>query len=333
MLQAEVYQSQLKKFSDIPLLSKSLSVDHRRPALFLFTFKMKIMQIQKAERKQVKLRLNISSPSGFGKTYGALQIAYGITSSWETICVIDTENRSASLYSHLGNFNTIPLTPPFTSERYIQAIKICENAGMELIIIDSVSHVWNGEGGLLEYQAALGGRYQDWAKATPLYQKWLNTILQSQCHIITTTRKKQTYNLITENNKTKVEKTGLDDEIRNGYDYEMTLALEIVNDQHLAKASKDRTQLFANRPEFNISVNTGVQIKYWCNLGTPDNLGEQVSNCKTIKELVDLYNNQLPNIQEQYAQSFNDKKKSLLFRQANFSSTTKHSSNGTYKSE
>ena len=116
------------------------------------------MQLQRAERSQVKLRLNIGSPSGFGKTYGALQIAYGLTSAWETICIIDTENRSASLYSHLGNFNTIPLSPPFTTEKYIQAIKICEEAGMEVIIIDSVSHVWNGEGGLLEYQNALGGR-------------------------------------------------------------------------------------------------------------------------------------------------------------------------------
>jgi hypothetical protein len=68
---------------------------------------------------------------------------------------------------------------------------------MELIIIDSITHVWKGQGGLLEYQNALGGRYQDWAKATPLYQSWLNAILQSKCHIITTNRKKQGYNMTT----------------------------------------------------------------------------------------------------------------------------------------
>jgi hypothetical protein len=291
------------------------------------------MQIQKAERKQVKLRLNISSPSGFGKTYGALQIAYGLTSSWETICVIDTENRSASLYSHLGSYNTIPLYPPFTSERYIQAIRICEDAGMEVIIIDSVSHVWTGEGGLLEYQNALGGRYQDWAKATPLYQKWLNTILQSKCHIITTTRKKQAYNLVTENNKTKVEKAGLDDEIRNGYDYEMTLALEIINDKHMAKASKDRTQLFTGKPEFMLSINTGVQIKEWCSQGKPEDIEVKINSCRSIKELVSLYNGLLPSEQDQYAQSFNEKKKVFLSNQTNFPSSIKPSTNGTYKSE
>jgi hypothetical protein len=204
------------------------------------------MQIQKAARKQVKLRLNIASPSGFGKTYGALLIAYGLTGNWGKICAIDTENGSCSLYSHMGEFNTIPLSAPFTPERYIQAIKMCEDAGMEAIIIDSITHVWKGAGGLLEYQTSLGGRYQDWAKATPLYQKWLNAILQSKCHVITTNRKKQGYNMITEGNKTKVEKAGLDDEIRDGYEYEMTLSLEVINDKHMVRASKDLLTL-ANR--------------------------------------------------------------------------------------
>lgn len=70
------------------------------------------MQLQNAERKRVKLRLNIASPSGFGKTYGALLIAYGIIADWQKIGVIDTENNSASLYSHLGSFKTLPLNPP-----------------------------------------------------------------------------------------------------------------------------------------------------------------------------------------------------------------------------
>jgi hypothetical protein len=138
--------------------------------------------------------MNIASPSGFGKTYSALLLGYGITGNWEKIAVIDTENDSASLYSNLGPFKTIRLDAPFSPDRYIQAIDTCEKAGMELIIIDSITHIWKGTGGILEYQNSLGGRYQDWAKATPLYQKWLNRVLQSNCHIITTNRKKQAYN-------------------------------------------------------------------------------------------------------------------------------------------
>ncbi|MDE3145725.1 MAG: AAA family ATPase [Bacteroidota bacterium] len=250
------------------------------------------MRLESATRKKVKLRLNIASPSGFGKTYGALLIAYGITGNWETVGVIDTENDSASLYSNLGSFKTLRLDPPFTAERYIEAIKICEKEKMEVIIIDSITHFWNGQGGILEYQNSLGGRYQDWAKATPLYQKWLNTILQSSCHIITTNRKKQGYNIITDGNKTKVEKAGLEDEIRSGYEYEMSLALEIINENHLTKASKDRTGLFANKPEFIITENTGKQILDWCNEGVPvdeNKIFERISDCKSLDELLKLY--------------------------------------------
>jgi hypothetical protein len=59
----------------------------------------------------------------------------------------------------------------------------------------------------------------------------------------------------------------MEDEIRDGYEYEMTLALEIVNDKHMTKASKDRTGLFAGQPEFIITPETGRKIKEWCELG------------------------------------------------------------------
>lgn len=282
------------------------------------------MQLQTAERKRVKLRLNIASPSGFGKTYSALLIAYGMCQDWSKVGVIDTENESASLYAHLGNFKTLKLEPPFTPDRYIQAIKMCEEAGLEIIIIDSITHVWKGQGGLLEYQNSLGGRYQDWAKATPLYSKWLNTILQSKCHVITTNRKKQGYNMVTEGNRTKVEKAGLDDEIRDGYEYEMTLAFEIINDKHMAKASKDRTQLFVDKPEFVITVETGKLIQNWCNEGKELpvssnkniqaeelSLQEKISATKTVEELLSLYKAQTPQVQQQFSSLFTKKRTEL----------------------
>ena len=273
------------------------------------------MQLQTAARKRVKLRLNIASPSGFGKTYGALLLAYGITGNWQKIAVIDTENDSASLYANLGSFETVSLKPPFSPDRYIQAIRMCEEAGMEVIIIDSVTHVWKGQGGLLEYQNALGGRYQDWAKATPLYQQWLHTILQSPCHVITTCRKKQAYNIITEGNKTKVEKAGLDDEIRDGYEYEMTIALEITNNQHMARASKDRTGLYMGKPEFVITPDTGKQISDWCNQGIPaiaesDDFMDRIEACTDLKSLSRLYILH-PEYQQTYHVHFTRKKKEL----------------------
>ena len=225
------------------------------------------MELKKATRKQVKLRMSLASPTGFGKTHSALLIAFGITNDWTKIAVIDTENESASLYSDMGEFNTISILPPYTPERYTEAIHTCENAGMEVIIIDSITHVWSGQGGLLEYNNSLGGRYQDWAKTTPRYQKWLDSILQSKCHVITTIRKKQAYEMVKENNKTTVEKKGMEDQVRDNYDYEMTIAFEIINEKHLAKAAKDRTRLFSDCHEFIITSETGRDILKWCNEG------------------------------------------------------------------
>ena len=100
------------------------------------------MKLQKAQRHQVKLRIGLSGPSGFGKTYSALLMAYGMTNDWKKIALIDTENNSASLYSHLGNFNVLSLGEPFTPERYIKAIQVCEESDISVIIIDSISHEW-----------------------------------------------------------------------------------------------------------------------------------------------------------------------------------------------
>lgn len=243
------------------------------------------MELKKATRKKVKIKMSISSPTGFGKTYSALLMAYGITGDWTKIAVIDSENESASLYSDLGAFYTIPLKPPFTTDQYIKAIKLCEKESIEVCVIDSVTHVWKGAGGVLEYQGKLGGRYQDWLKATPLYQEWLDTILQSPMHIITTIRKKQAYEMVEDNGKKKVEKKGMEDEIRDGYDFEMTVAFELINEKHLAKAAKDRTRLFTDKPEFVITSETGKLIKEWCEQGAePD---KPMISDPQFKQLID----------------------------------------------
>ena len=293
------------------------------------------MKLETAQRKRAKIRMNIASPSGFGKTYSSLLVAYGICQDWEKIGVIDTENDSASLYSHLGRYKTLRLDAPYTPDRYVQAINTCEEGGMEVIIIDSITHVWKGTGGVLEFQNQLGGRYQDWAKATPLYMKFINSILNSRCHIITTNRKKQAYNLITEGNKTKVEKAGMDDEIRDGYEYEMTLAFEIINDNHLAKASKDRTGLFANVPEFVIGVHTGTKILEWCNSGEPvtkEDISKRIGDTASIQQLLSLYY-QYPHFSEELKAEYEQQKRRILVNQevnSQLTHTQNFSTNGIH---
>lgn len=225
------------------------------------------MQLQKATRKKVKIKMSISAPTGFGKTYSALLLAYGITNDWSKIAVIDSENDSASLYSDLGEYFTISMAPPYSVPRFEQAIKACVDGGIEVIIIDSTYHYWHGKGGLLEYNNSLGGRYQDWAKTNVFYARWLDAILQTPVHFICTSRKKQAYEMVKVDGKTTVEKKGMEDQIRDGFDYEMTVAFTINNDKHMAEAAKDRTRLFAGQQEFVITPETGKMIKDWCDTG------------------------------------------------------------------
>ncbi len=282
------------------------------------------MQLRQSKRENVKLRLGISGASGFGKTYSALLLAYGMTKNWSKIALIDTENSSASLYSDLGDFNVLDLQAPYSPERYIEAIEVCEKAGMEVVIIDSVTHEWQGTGGCLQIHEQLGGRFQDWAKVTPRHQLFIDKILQSTCHIITTTRRKIDYSLdVGSNGRTQVVKHGTKEITRDGFEYELTVNFELVNDQHLAKASKDRTGLFMNRPEFVITFKTGERLLKWCN-STPKPLEKEVidkiNSALSISELSKIYQ-QYPSFQQSLTKQFTSKKEQLehLINPQNFS--------------
>lgn len=252
--------------------------------------------LRKAERKKAKIRLGLSSVSGGGKTYSALLIAYGLCGDWRKIAIIDTENNSADLYAHLGDFNTISLEQPYSPERYIEAVKMCEAASMEVIIIDSITHEWEGPGGCLEIadkttQASSSkNSYTAWAKVTPRHQSFVGAVLLSKCHVITTVRRKQDYEMSKGGDgKIKVEKAGLKEVTRDGWEYELTINLNI-DSAHNATASKDRTGLFMDKPEFIPSIETGQLIREWCEQGIDTDIEinefiDRLSNCSSVEEL------------------------------------------------
>lgn len=228
------------------------------------------MQLKKATRKQVKLRLNISAPSGAGKTYSALRMAKGICGDWSKVAVIDTENGSASLYSDLGDFNVIDLEPPFKPEKYIEAINACVSAGMEVIIIDSSTHEWAcllEENELLAQSKFRGNTWSAWSQTTPRHDKFINAVLHCPTHVITCTRSKM--ETVMGDDK-KVKKVGMKDVQREGWDYELTISLNIDRDTHLAIPSKDRTNLFEGKNPFLITEETGKEIANWCNSGVSE---------------------------------------------------------------
>lgn len=272
------------------------------------------MKLQTAQRKRAKIKMGLQGPSGSGKTMSALLTAFGLCGDWNKIAIIDTENHSADLYAHIGNYNVLPIAAPFTPEKYIQAIEVCENAGMEVVIIDSVTHEWEN---LLDHHASLqGNSFTNWGKITPRHNDFVQKILQSPCHIISTVRTKQDYVLQEKNGKMVPEKVGLKSVQRDGLEYEFTLVFDLDMKNH-ATASKDRTGLFFGKPEHKLSVETGRLINEWCNTGAEtsvDDVSIRINDCKSINELLDLYK-LFPQYREVLKPEFEKQKRRILINE------------------
>ena len=256
------------------------------------------MKLQKAERRRAKIRLCLQGPSGSGKTYSSLLVAHGLCDDWSKIVVVDTENHSADLYAHLGVYNTLSIEAPFTPERYLEAILLCEKSGIEVIILDSVSHEWDGAGGILDIHGNMpGNSFANWSKVTPRHNSFVQAILQSSCHIIATVRSKQDYVLTDKNGKQVPEKVGMKGVQRDGLDYEFTLVFELDIKQY-ASATKDRTSLFIDKTATKLSENEGRILLGWCNQGAGSStetvdFSVAIRKAKGLEELKKLYRENL----------------------------------------
>ncbi|MBU2704137.1 hypothetical protein Ga0466249_005291 [Sporomusaceae bacterium BoRhaA] len=236
------------------------------------------MAMRKATRTKAKLRLGISGPAGGGKTFGSLLVAYGITSDWNKICVIDTENHSGELYANynksgieIGEFNYIEIVSPYTPEKYIAAIHEAEDAGIECIIIDSLTHAWSGEGGLLDKKGQLEKKsgvnsWTAWRDITPMHNRLVDSILNSKTHMIATLRAKmETIQEKDDHGKTIIRKIGMNPIQRDGMEYEFTTFIDI-DQNHQATTSKDRTSLFDGKV-FSLGFDVGKQLLGWLETG------------------------------------------------------------------
>lgn len=235
------------------------------------------MKFEKAVRRKAKLRLALTGVSGSGKTLSALLLAKGIGGA---IAVLDTERDSASLYSELvalpdgrtiqpPEFDALSLSAPYTPERYIEAIKAAENAGYSTLIIDSITHEWSGVGGCLELVDEVararyrGNSWSAWNDITPRHRALLDAILQSSMHIIVTLRSKTETAQQEVNGKKSIVKLGTKSEQRDGFEYEMTIVLDLSHDGHFATATKDRTGQLMGRDPAQITEQTGKSLLAW----------------------------------------------------------------------
>lgn len=232
---------------------------------------------EQVTRKKAKLRMALTGVSGAGKTLSALYIAYGITGDWNKIALIDTEHERARFYADrsdlgTGKFLYAPFPPPYSPDRYKQLVSEGAQAvGSDgVVIIDSFSHAWNNEGGVLDIKDRIATQqgknsYTAWNEAGKFQNDLVNTILAVDCHTIVTMRSKMDY-VMQENDRGKMTpvKVGLAPVQREDTEYEFDIVLDIARN-HIATASKDTT--FLDKFGKVITPELGSQLADWLNTG------------------------------------------------------------------
>ncbi|WP_201539127.1 ATP-binding protein [Psychrobacter sp. 1044] len=216
----------------------------------------------KAERKKAKLRLALAGVSGCGKTYSALRIAKGMGGK---IAVIDTENDSSSLYSSEFDFSSINLSD-HSPESYIRAMNDAAREGFDIVIIDSLSHVWTfckAEVDKVAEKTFKGNSWAAWSKVTPRYDALIQCLIQSDVHVITTMRAKTETAQIEVNGRKKVVKLGMKTEMRDGIEFEFTTVIDIDHETNGASVSKDRTHVFRGREHLVLDEGIGEALMTW----------------------------------------------------------------------
>jgi hypothetical protein len=224
------------------------------------------VKLRKAERKKVFVKVGITAPSGHGKTFSSLRISRGLATSWDRVCLIDTEGSGDKYAGHrdLGPYQVINLFESeddhrFSPDRWIAAMKVAADAGMEVVILDSASHEWQW---CLEQKERINKSINDWKQITPHHNKFIRAILQCPLHVIVCTRRKVEYVLHEEGGRKRVEKAGMKSEMREGFEYELDVNIGL-NHNHMATIEKDRAGIFHGRPEFIPSEAIGRELLAW----------------------------------------------------------------------
>lgn len=228
------------------------------------------IQIKKAVREHVYLKLGVTGPSGSGKTQGGIGLAMGLAPN-RKVAVIDTENRSASYYAGMFDFDVVELDAPFTTQKYLEALNEIIKAGYEVVVIDSLTHEWAASGGILDAKAAKdargGNSFANWGEMKSLHNKFVDSLLQSHIHVVCTLRSKMEYVLEQdEKGKATPRKVGMAPISSDGMEYEFGVVFDVERATHLAVASKDRTGLFEGR-SLNLNEEVGKELASWLATG------------------------------------------------------------------
>lgn len=194
---------------------------------------------QKATRAQLKARVAFAGPTGSGKTWTSLEWAT-VLANGGRIAVVDTERGSASLYSDHFDFDVMSFEPPYDPGRLVDVLQAADEHGYAVVLVDSLSHFWEGEGGTRDIADAASARsggnsFAGWKDATPKLRHLIDTMLGLDAHLVATMRSKMEY-VIEQNDRGKSvpRKVGMAPVMRQGVEYEFTLVGDIDLDHRIA---------------------------------------------------------------------------------------------------
>jgi hypothetical protein len=230
------------------------------------------LTFHRATKEKSKLRMAIDGPSGSGKTYTGLLFAFRLAGEKGRVAVIDTERGSASKYSdEFPPFDVLELET-FNPAVYTDAIHAAEAAGYDVLLIDSLSHAWEGEDGALEMLDKIKTRMRDnsytaWKDVTPVHRKMVDAILQADMHVIVTMRAKTDYQLVSdERGKMVPRKVGLAPIQRPGMEYEFDVACN-MDWEHVLVVSKTRCKAVDGAVERHPTAEWLDPVIAWCTAG------------------------------------------------------------------
>lgn len=230
-----------------------------------------------ATREKLKLRMALCGPSGSGKTYTALRSAFALAGPGGKVAVIDTEHRSASKYQGDSpdgfpwQFDVCELEH-YAPSNYTQVIKEAGRLGYDVIVIDSLSHAWEGVGGALDQVDSKakksGNSFTAWADVTPQHRDMVEAILSAPCHVIVTMRSKMDYAMEKDEKtgKTLVKKIGMAPIQRQGMEYEFDVVCDLDQD-HLLVVSKSRCSEVDGQRVSKPGPAFMEPVKRWLNTG------------------------------------------------------------------
>lgn len=264
----------------------------------------------KAERTQLNPKIELFGPSNSGKSYTALLLARGMVGPTGKIAVINTEANRGEIYATEFDYDILNLEAPYSPERYVEAMQAAVDAGYDVLIVDSASHEWDGEGGILEQNNKMGGKWSNWAKLTPRHNLFVNWFVDSKIPVIMTMRGKDEY-LVSENDRGKqtIEKVGMGARQRSGLEYEAHLAFRL-DMEHNAHVEKDNTHLFEGQIR-KLSTEDGKRVMEWARSGKSIEQAEAEVAERVAKEQEEFvkYQGQIQVMLEKYGEHMDEKQR------------------------